>query len=182
MMKAMRKRIGVFCLPSQEGAALVIAVLILLVLTVIGIYAVSTSTFETRIAGNERVLKDAFYAADGGIDYGRRVISLILNNQSLPTGPTGANPDDEDKLNKEIRGFEVIDEPDRYVHPEIGNSSMDINLDRIKVEEPPGASHEFGGVVSEKQTSIYYRIDSTSTGLANASSEVEATYRHVIHE
>jgi Na+-transporting methylmalonyl-CoA/oxaloacetate decarboxylase gamma subunit len=177
MMNAMRKRIGLFCLPSQEGAALVIAVLILLVLTVIGIYAVSTSTFETRIAGNERVLKDAFYAADGGIDYGRRVISLILNNQSLPAG---AYPVNEGNLNDEIRGFG--DHPNSPVRPTIGNSSMDINLDRIKVEEPPGASHEFGGVVSEKQTSIYYRIDSTSTGLANASSEVEATYRHVIHE
>lgn len=176
-MNAMRKRIGLFCLPSQEGAALVIAVLILLVLTVIGIYAVSTSTFETRIAGNERVLKDAFYAADGGIDYGRRVISLILNNQSLPPG---ANADDVDELNKEIRGFEY--HPNSPVRPTIGNSTMYIPIDRIKVEEPPGASHEFGGVVSEKQTSIYYRIDSTSTGLANASSEVEATYRHVIHE
>jgi Tfp pilus assembly protein PilX len=177
MMNTTRKRMSMFGLHSQEGAALVIAVLILLVLTVIGIYAVTTATFETRIAGNERVLKDAFYAADGGIDYGRHVIVLSLTNQSLPAG---ANADDEDDLNDEIRGFG--DYPNSPVRPDIGNSTMNIQVDRIKAEEPPGTSHEFGGVVSEKQTSIYYRLDSTSSGLANASSEVEATYRHVIHE
>ena len=174
-MIALRERFLIVNLQSQQGAALIIAIMILLILTVLGIYAITTSTLETKIAGNERVLKDAFYAADGGIDYGRHVILLVLNNQSLPSG---ANPDDEDELNKEIRGFE--DHPNSPVRPEIGNSTMDIQIDRLKAEEPPGTSHEWGVVVSEKQTSIYYRLDSTSSGIANASSEIEATYRYVI--
>lgn len=82
-MVAVRKKIKILDLQSQQGAALVIAIMILLILTVLGIYAVTTATLETKIAGNERVLKDAFYAADGGIDYGRSVISLVLTNQSL---------------------------------------------------------------------------------------------------
>jgi len=51
----------------QKGVAIVIALLILLVLTLIGISAVNTSIFETNIAGNERVGANAFYASEAGV-------------------------------------------------------------------------------------------------------------------
>jgi hypothetical protein len=54
---------------NDRGVSLVIALLILLVLTLIGISAITTSTFETNIAGNERLYNEAFYSADAGIDY-----------------------------------------------------------------------------------------------------------------
>ncbi len=54
---------------NQNGVSLVIALLILLVLTLIGISAISTTTFETNIAGNERLYNRAFYIADAGVDY-----------------------------------------------------------------------------------------------------------------
>ncbi len=47
--------------------ALIIALLMLLVLTLIGINAITTATFETSISGNERIATDAFYAAEAGI-------------------------------------------------------------------------------------------------------------------
>jgi Tfp pilus assembly protein PilX len=183
-MVALRERFRIFSLQSQQGAALVIAIMILLILTVLGIYAVTTSTLETKIAGNERVLKDAFYAADGGIDYGRHVIILVLNNQSL----LGTSPHDAANgttLQQEIVQEPVCNEPDPknclpWVAPTIGNSSMTIHIDRIKAEEPPGYSGEFGAPVGEKQTSIYYSIDSVSQGIAGASADVEATYRYVL--
>ena len=56
-------------LKNQKGASLVIALLILLVLTLLGISAISTTTFETNIAGNERLYNRAFYASDAGVDY-----------------------------------------------------------------------------------------------------------------
>ena len=56
-------------LHSQEGAALVIAVLILLILTVIGVYAVTTATMDTKISGYHKWHVEAFYAADAGLDY-----------------------------------------------------------------------------------------------------------------
>ena len=52
---------------KQEGVALVIALLMLLILTLIGISSISTTTFEAGISGNERVRADAFYAAEAGI-------------------------------------------------------------------------------------------------------------------
>ncbi len=52
---------------DESGAVLVIALILLLVLTLIGISAISTTTFETNISGNERVGTGAFYASEAGI-------------------------------------------------------------------------------------------------------------------
>jgi Tfp pilus assembly protein PilX len=57
-------------LKEERGVALIIALLMLLVLTLIGISSISTTTFETSISGNERVRTDAFYAAEAGIQVG----------------------------------------------------------------------------------------------------------------
>ena len=55
-------------LTEQEGIALVVALVILLVLTFVGLAAISLTSYEARIAGNERVYNNAFYAGDGGIE------------------------------------------------------------------------------------------------------------------
>jgi len=44
---------------------MVVALIVLLVLTLIGFSSINTSTFESNIAGNERLGTDAFYAAEG---------------------------------------------------------------------------------------------------------------------
>jgi hypothetical protein len=179
-MVAKQERLKMTTLYSQQGAALLIAVLILLVLTVVGIYAVTTSTLETKIAGTERVLQEAFHAADGGIDYGRKVINLFLGAQD-PTLPSGATvqPNTND-FREEILGADTSGTP--YVEADIGKCDMKIDIDRLRVEEPPGFSGEFGAPASEKQTAIYYSIDSQSTGIAGASSEVEVTYRKLVND
>jgi len=51
-------------LRNKNGVALVIALIMLLILTFIGISAISTTTFETNITGNERVGTNAFYASE----------------------------------------------------------------------------------------------------------------------
>lgn len=180
-MTALRNIITINKFNSQQGAALIIAVIILLILTVVGIYAVTTSTLETKIAGTERVLQEAFHAADGGVDYGRRVINLFLTTQN-PTLPSGATVEpNENDFREEILGADTSGLP--YVEAEIGKCDMEIHIDRIKAEEPPGFSGEFGAPASEKQTVIYYSIDSQSTGkIGGASSEIEATYRRLVQE
>ncbi len=51
-------------LRSEKGVALVIALIVLLILTFIGISAISTTTLETSISGNERAGASAFYASE----------------------------------------------------------------------------------------------------------------------
>lgn len=68
-MTTMREKIKIDTLNSKSGAALVIAVLVLLILTVVGIYAVTTSTMDTKITGYHKGHVSSFYAADAGLDY-----------------------------------------------------------------------------------------------------------------
>jgi len=62
-------------LRNQKGIALVVALIMLLVLTFIGFGAISLTSYEARIAGNERVYNNAFYAGDGGIENFRGRVS-----------------------------------------------------------------------------------------------------------
>ena len=55
---------------SQRGAALVIAILVLAILTVIGIALMLVTSMESRIAANEWSVNRAFYASDAGIRWG----------------------------------------------------------------------------------------------------------------
>ena len=78
-------------LKNQKGVSLVIALLILLVLTLLGISAISTTTFETNIAGNERLYNRAFYTSDAGVDYffGNRNFYVSLPNSMGTVNSTG---------------------------------------------------------------------------------------------
>ncbi len=53
--------------PRQEGATLIVSLLILIVLTLIGITAMSTSGLEEKMAGNSRDLNLAFQAAEAAL-------------------------------------------------------------------------------------------------------------------
>jgi len=79
-------------LKNQSGAALVIALIMMIVLTLIGLASTFTSTFETRLSGNKRGSTDAFYAADGGVqatlansaNFNPSNYTLIPNSSGLP--------------------------------------------------------------------------------------------------
>jgi len=60
---------------QQKGIALVIALVMLLVLTLVGLSAISMTSFEANIAGNQRVYNQAFYTADGGVENFRGRVS-----------------------------------------------------------------------------------------------------------
>jgi hypothetical protein len=53
-------------LRNESGVALVVALLMIVLLSLIGLASSSSSTFEIRLSGNKRGATDAFYAADGG--------------------------------------------------------------------------------------------------------------------
>jgi Tfp pilus assembly protein PilX len=55
---------------GERGAALVVAILVLAILTVIGIALMLITSTETRIAANEWSVNRAFYSADAGVRWG----------------------------------------------------------------------------------------------------------------
>lgn len=54
--------------PRQRGAALVVALILLLVMTLLGVSGMNTATLELTMAGNAQNQQDAFQAAETGID------------------------------------------------------------------------------------------------------------------
>jgi len=75
----MSKKI-VWPLKDQSGVALVLALVMIVILTLIGLASTYTSTFEMKLSGNKRGTTDAFYAADSGI----QVVVANVDNFSLP--------------------------------------------------------------------------------------------------
>ena len=67
-------------LKDQSGVALVLALVMIVILTLIGLASTYTSIFEVRLSGNKRGTTDAFYAADSGI----QVVVANVDNFSLP--------------------------------------------------------------------------------------------------
>lgn len=58
---------------NDEGFILVITMFILVVLSIIGLSATSTTQLELKIAGNDRIHKETFYQADAGTELGIRL-------------------------------------------------------------------------------------------------------------
>jgi len=65
---------------DQSGVALVLALVMIVILTLIGLASTYTSNFELKLSGNKRGTTDAFYAADSGV----QVIVANVDNFSLP--------------------------------------------------------------------------------------------------
>ncbi len=59
-------------LHNEKGAALITALVVLALLTVIGMAATNTSMLETMISATEKTHTEAFYAAEAGVDHLRR--------------------------------------------------------------------------------------------------------------
>jgi len=69
-------------LRDQRGSALVVALLMLVVLTLLGIAALTTTTVELQISGNDKVTKKAFYSADGGTLMASELLEQNIEDRS----------------------------------------------------------------------------------------------------
>jgi hypothetical protein len=70
-------------LSNQTGAAIVMVLLVLAISILIGVTAISTSNTELQIATQDARHKIAFYAADGGTEYGAEIVE---QNIACPGG------------------------------------------------------------------------------------------------
>jgi hypothetical protein len=86
-------------LKDHSGAALVIALIMIIVMTLIVLAASFTSNFEIKLAGNKRGATNAFYASESGIQVtlGRienfNIPGQYVDNKYNPfTNPNNPNP------------------------------------------------------------------------------------------
>jgi hypothetical protein len=82
---------------KQTGAVLVVALVLLVVLTMLGISAIEATKLETRMAANTREYNQAFQNAEAGLRYANNLV-----NES------GGNMDESDVLEPVDEAFEEI--------------------------------------------------------------------------
>lgn len=131
----------------ESGNAIVVAMILLALLTILGIAGINTSTMETLISTTEMETQEAFYAADGGIQYGLQQVATIVS-------PAGTYQLDDATLT--ITSTQSID---------------------LSVTQRAGSSIAFGDKVLKKYQNTYTisstsTTDGTKTLEASATAEV----------
>jgi type IV pilus assembly protein PilX len=74
----------------QKGAALVVGLMLLVIVTVLAVSAVGTASTEMIMAGNEQYRERAFQAAEIGIENGIRKLATIPQDNVDHTDPVVA--------------------------------------------------------------------------------------------
>jgi hypothetical protein len=193
----------------ERGTAIVMAMIILMVLSVIGIYAVTTSTVETKIAGVEQGFQEAFYTADAGEPVGTYVTKQILHYDPQ-------SPDDlESALGAEFwssivnsglyhTGGKLFSNYTRdLTEPQPGTADINsagnssalglpayvqllIKIDRLRSMSMSGGGVEFAsgyegvGLGGGGGVAVVYDVDAVGIyGLRGAESRVSVGYRYV---
>jgi len=125
---------------KQRGAALVIGLLLLLVLTLLALTGMTTATTELVMAGNEQYRKNATQASSAGIE---RAIGKIA---TVPTVPNAA-PTVIAETHVDGSTTDTYSTETRYIGEEVGL--------------PQSSADKFVG--------LHYVIESTGTSARNAS-------------
>lgn len=79
----MRSMTNIHARPRQRGAALVIALIMLLVMTVLGITAMQVTRMEERMAGNSRDINLAFQGAEAALRDGEARVEAMADSPVL---------------------------------------------------------------------------------------------------
>ena len=181
---------------NQRGSALVVAILILAILTLIGISVTNTTRIETIIAGNEKFQKVAFYNADSGVHVTPKLISYCVDNGEAQQGLThinylddsgnpDASSDARDKFFQELMGFAAYDAVSDTSFAQDGHD-VAVDIKRSGQQSLAGGGVEFAsgaegiGVGSAGGVALLYTLDSFGEGPAAAESEIVGVYRKVV--
>lgn len=127
------------CAPRQVGAALVIALVLLLILTILAFTGLNTSITESTMANNEQFRHGASQAAEGGIE------AAIANLANVPT-VRGAPPLNSGWRNLSQSSAEQYSSTTRFL-------GVETNL-------PQSSTDKFIG--------LHYSIDTDGRGPRNA--------------
>jgi hypothetical protein len=128
-------------LKDESGAVLVIALIMMVIFTMIGIAGSFTSIFEIIISGHKRGSTNAFYSADSGV----QVVVANINNFDLPGRYT----------NKKYDPFSDDTNP----NPNPTGAKIIINYDDTQVGAPRGSGFSATGNFEF----VHYVIESTGT-------------------
>lgn len=182
-------------LSEESGSVIIAALLILITLTIMGIWASNTTVTEYQIASNDQFHKIAFTNADSGVYVTPKLISKAIN-ESAPQDATVmglfgfefGSETDKDELYKQILGYEDWDDGDIDINMvnDAYNDTIEVDIRRTRQQLVAGGGVEFAsgaegvGVGSTGGVNIYYTLDSIGPGPRQSVANVRAEYRKVL--
>lgn len=91
----------------ERGAALITAMVVLTLLTLMGLAATNTSMLETMISATDRSRTEAFYVAEAGIEHLRRNFKNLFVEKNVAHMAAGVTPDWDFVLNGSQPGVDA---------------------------------------------------------------------------
>ena len=182
-MKTIARRVQ-----GQEGSILVVALLVMVLLTMMGVWGSATTESEIRMARNETFYKRAFFNADSGVYATPKLISTAFESGSGDPDLSGTGMSYVGASNtfyREIMGYNAHDTEEEVVFS-LENNLVEVDVERLGQENLVGASAEFAagaegiGTGSSGGVGILYQMNSRGSGPANAATTVAAVYRKVV--
>jgi hypothetical protein len=188
------------CFPgnNQDGLATIAALFFLIILTIMGTSAISTSNMELKIATSDEIHKMTFYVADGGADLGTELVEL---NIACPSGFASDNlaigdinvidrdfwmqQDEPQDAANDIVPYPSDTERDVLIGDDSGNhTNLSIfgqtafgvggAIEMAAAYEGKGKAAASGGVILD------YQIFSQHLGFANSESVVAIHWQHTV--
>ena len=195
---------------NEEGFVLVVSLVLLLVITLMGILALSSSTTEVMIAGNQRIVEINEISADGGKDLSKPIINDVVYYDRVDTNKfTQDKIVIDNELNNELQlndsdddGIENVtsndpeNSSDALMNPDINfripsndpnpRVTVSIDVDYLFSAHAAGSAIEFGsgtegmGKGMSGGSLVYYKANSFSRWASSSERAVGTLYRYVV--
>ena len=162
---------------NEKGYILVVVLLLMVVLTIVGLAAISTSSLDNMLSGNIRLKALNLARADGATELTTGLIRRVVRNMDTLGY---ANLVTDATLATELRSVYFSTDTQDMSY---GNLTVDIDymykLSQKGCSQEQASGYEGIGKGSSKCMDFFYRINSRSTDMANSEGTVGAIYRYV---
>ena len=175
-------------LRREDGIAMLTMLMLTVILTVIGIAAITTTTVDLKLAGGERLREVSINSAEACLSSAVQIIQQTLANSDVPASILGAGQNpvimNPITLSQEIRGelgFEQFPDTADFADPAavpnavltVGGVRVNIDIDRLFARHKPAEDITFPNVGGVE---ILYRISCYSSGGPNTFGKVTGVY------
>ncbi|MGE4545151.1 MAG: pilus assembly PilX N-terminal domain-containing protein [Pedobacter sp.] len=154
----------------ERGAALITALVILTLLTLIGLAATNTSMLETMISSSERRHAEAFYVAEAGIEHLRRNFKTLFIEKNQANFAAVQPPDWDFVLNGSQPGIAAATDT-TYAGGAQWIIDGDLGSDYLYTVTVWN-NNDGGGAIDDTDSVIFMRADARSANGGASSVEI----------
>jgi len=156
--------------PHQDGAALVVGLLLLLVLTILAISGMTTATLELQMAGNRQYQERAFQAAEAGVE--QAMTAGIFTTDPAAITAQYTNPNSVDPTPIRGQGTQIANCPDQS-GTAAGQCEYFLRFDQAAGITPvPGGGYSLGTGLQ----AYHFVVDGVGVAERGAQSEHQSSF------